>query len=219
MADLYGPESTPLDTLRRGAAFALRRVHGTYRGWLSGASFGGGTQIAGRTCFRVRGTASFGRNTVIDAHLSAFHVHVGQHSTLTVGDNFASHAGPSTIQARDGGQIIIGHRVGMNAGALIEAWHEIRIGDRVRIAPNVYIIDDSRHEVEPGAVTHKGPVLIGDGVWLGRGVSVMPGVSIGAGSVIAAHSVVTRDIPAGVLAGGAPAKVIRKLELPDGWVR
>jgi maltose O-acetyltransferase len=219
MADLYGPESTLLDTLRRGTAYALRIGRGAYKARLSGASFGGRAQIAGRTCFRIRGTASFGRNTFIDAHLSAFHVHVGTGSTLTVGDNFMSHAGPSTISAREGGRLILGHRVGMNAGTLIEAWHEIRIGDRVRIAPNVYIIDDNRHEIEPGAVLYKGPVLIGDGVWLGRGVSVMPGVSIGAGSVIAAHSVVTTDIPAGVLAGGAPARVIRKLELPDGWIR
>jgi maltose O-acetyltransferase len=219
MADLYGPESTLLDTLRRGNAYAFRLARGAYKARFSGASLGGGAQIAGRTCFRIRGTASFGRSIFIDAHRSAFHVHVGSGSTLTVGDNFMSHAGPSTIAVRDGGHIIIGDRVGMNAGALIEAWHEIRIGNRVRIAPNVYIIDDSRHEIEPGAVMYKGPVVIGDGVWLGRGVSVMPGASIGAGSVIAAHSVVTGDIPAGVLAGGAPARVIRKLELPDGWIR
>jgi hypothetical protein len=50
-------------------------------------------------------------------------------------------------------------------------------------------------------------------------VSVMLGVQIGDGSVIAAHSVVTRDIPQNSFAGGVPARVIRKLELPDSWVR
>jgi maltose O-acetyltransferase len=55
------------------------------------------------------------------------------------------------------------------------------------------------------------PVTIGDDVWLGGNVVVCPGVTIGNGSVIGAGSVVTKDIPAGVLAAGNPARVIRTL--------
>jgi acetyltransferase-like isoleucine patch superfamily enzyme len=44
-------------------------------------------------------------------------------------------------------------------------------------------------------------------------------VTIGDGSVIGANSVVSRDIPPACFAAGAPARVIRKLELADGWVR
>ena len=40
----------------------------------------------------------------------------------------------------------------------------------------------------------------------------MAGVIIGKDSVIAAGSVVTKNIPAGVLAGGMPAKIIRRLD-------
>jgi maltose O-acetyltransferase len=61
--------------------------------------------------------------------------------------------------------------------------------------------------------------VVGSNVWLGRSVAVMPGVTIGDGSVIGANSVVTRDIPPGSFAAGAPAQVIRKLGIPDGWVR
>jgi hypothetical protein len=81
------------------------------------------------------------------------------------------------------------------------------------------IIDHDRHELEPGTPMYRGPVIIRNNVWLCRNVCVMPGVTVGDGSVIGANSVVTKDIPAGVFAAGAPAKVIRQLNLPEGWVR
>lgn len=54
-------------------------------------------------------------------------------------------------------------------------------------------------------------IFIGDGVWVGINATILPGVSIGNNSIIAAGSVVTKDIPARVLAGGVPAKIIRSL--------
>lgn len=87
------------------------------------------------------------------------------------------------------------------------------------MAPFASIIDNDRHEVEPGAVLYKGPTIVGNNVWLGRNAAVMPGVTVGDGSVIGVNSVVTRDIPPNSFAAGAPARVIRKLEIPGGWVR
>jgi maltose O-acetyltransferase len=55
------------------------------------------------------------------------------------------------------------------------------------------------------------PVTIGDGAWIGARATILPGVTIGGGAVVAAGSVVTRDLPANVLAGGVPARVIREL--------
>ncbi|GIT82894.1 hypothetical protein DSM16313_06760 [Acinetobacter seohaensis] len=54
-------------------------------------------------------------------------------------------------------------------------------------------------------------VNIGDNVIIFSHVVINPGVSIGDGAVIAAGSVVINDIPANVLAGGTPAKVIKDL--------
>jgi acetyltransferase-like isoleucine patch superfamily enzyme len=56
------------------------------------------------------------------------------------------------------------------------------------------------------------PVTIGNNVWLPWRVFVMPGVDIGDGATIGANSLVTRSIPAGALAAGAPAKVLRTAE-------
>ena len=53
------------------------------------------------------------------------------------------------------------------------------------------------------------PVTIGSSVWFPWRVFVMPGSTVGNGSVIGANSLVSGDIPAGSLAVGSPAKVIK----------
>jgi maltose O-acetyltransferase len=55
------------------------------------------------------------------------------------------------------------------------------------------------------------PIRIGDDVWIGCGSIVLPGVTIGDGSVIGAGAVVVRDIPAGVVVVGNPARVVRRV--------
>lgn len=53
------------------------------------------------------------------------------------------------------------------------------------------------------------PINLGKNVWLPWRVFIMPGVTIGDGATIGAGSLVTKDIPAGCLAVGSPAKVIK----------
>jgi maltose O-acetyltransferase len=107
----------------------------------------------------------------------------------------------------------------MNSGTSIEAYHELTIGNDVLIGPFASIIDDDRHQAEPGSSQYKGPTVVGNNVWLGRNAAVLPGVTIGDGAVIGANSVVTKSIPANSFAAGAPAQVLRKLDIPDGWMR
>ncbi len=56
------------------------------------------------------------------------------------------------------------------------------------------------------------PIHIGKRVWIGAGVVITKGVTIGDNSVIAAGAVVTHDIPANVVAGGVPARILREIE-------
>jgi maltose O-acetyltransferase len=90
----------------------------------------------------------------------------------------------------------------------------ITIGEDCQIGPNVQLLTPT-HPLEPQPrrdhLEAAAPITIGDNVWLGGGVIVCPGVTIGSDSVIGAGAVVTRDIPAGVLAVGNPARVIRSI--------
>lgn len=113
-----------------------------------------------------------------------------------------------------GTQIRIGERFFANFGLVVLDVVAVTIGDDVQIGPNVQLLT-ATHPLEPGPRRDKWesgrPITIGDNVWLGGGVIVCPGVTIGDDTVVAAGSVVTRDLPAGVLAAGSPARVIRSL--------
>lgn len=56
------------------------------------------------------------------------------------------------------------------------------------------------------------PVVIEDGVLVGANAVVLEGTTVGRGSVVAAGAVVTRDIPAGVVAAGQPARVLKEID-------
>lgn len=56
----------------------------------------------------------------------------------------------------------------------------------------------------------KGDTIVGNDVWIGRESVIMPGVHIGDGAIIAAYSVVTKDVPPYSVAGGNPARFIKK---------
>jgi sugar O-acyltransferase (sialic acid O-acetyltransferase NeuD family) len=75
------------------------------------------------------------------------------------------------------------------------------IGHHVHLGPFV--------SVGPG-VTIAGHVTIGMGVMIGTGATTLPCIEVGENAVIGAGSVVTRNVPAGCLVQGSPARVVRK---------
>ncbi|MBL0886734.1 acyltransferase [Myceligenerans indicum] len=97
---------------------------------------------------------------------------------------------------------------------------EIRLGNAVRIGAHTSLIGfnhtmaDPDVEVHRQATTAKG-ITIGDDVWIGSHVVVLDGVTVGDKSVLAAGAVVTKDVPAGAVVGGNPARVIKWRTGPD----
>ena len=113
-----------------------------------------------------------------------------------------------------GRNVHIGARVFVNFGAVFLDTREITLGDEVLVGPSVQFLA-ADHPLDPElrrAGWESGrPITVGPGVWLGGGAIVLPGVTIGENAVVGAGAVVTRDVPAGVVAVGNPARVLREL--------
>lgn len=123
------------------------------------------------------------------------------------------------ISLGPGAQLVIGDRVFVNQGVVIGVSESVEIGDDSKIGDFSTILDSNYHDLEPVSPDKPRPVVIGKNVWLGHGVLVLPGSTIGDHTVVAARSVVKGDLPPRVLAAGNPAKVVKELEIPDGWRR
>ncbi|HEX2358535.1 MAG TPA: acyltransferase [Solirubrobacterales bacterium] len=115
-------------------------------------------------------------------------------------------------------RIVIGEGCFLNRETMLAATELIEIGDHVMFANHCFVGDaDHRYDDPDSPVTWqgfelRGPVRIGSNCWFGVNCVVTGGVTIGERAVIGANSVVTNDIPPGVIAAGAPAKVIREIE-------
>lgn len=111
-----------------------------------------------------------------------------------------------------GKNITIGENVFINHDCSMLDLGGITIEDEVMIGPRVSITSEN-HPVNPA--TRKtlvpGSVTIKKNAWIGGGAFILPGVTIGENSVVAAGAVVNRDVPANVVVGGVPAKIIKQL--------
>lgn len=96
----------------------------------------------------------------------------------------------------------VGPHVLIGSGAVVE--HDCVLQEAVAISPGVRM---------------GGRVHIGKTAFVGVGVTLCPRVRIGEGAIVGAGAVVTRDVPAGVVAFGVPARVVRPVDLQRDWNR
>jgi maltose O-acetyltransferase len=113
-----------------------------------------------------------------------------------------------------GTYISIGDGTFLNYDCVMLDIAPIAIGARCWLASCVQLLA-ATHPIDPiprrEGWEYGAPITIADNVWLGGGVIVCPGVSIGEDTVVGAGAVVTRDLPAGVVAYGNPARVVREI--------
>jgi UDP-N-acetylbacillosamine N-acetyltransferase len=87
----------------------------------------------------------------------------------------------------------IGDNVIVNTGATVD--HHCVIGRGAHICPGAHL---------------GGSVTVGELAWVGLGAAVRNQVTIGAGTTVGVGAAVVGDLPAGVVAYGVPARVVRR---------
>jgi acetyltransferase-like isoleucine patch superfamily enzyme len=100
---------------------------------------------------------------------------------------------------------------------LLDLAGEITLGNHVTLSERSVILTHLNvgykdHPLQNSFPSRCRPVVIEDGSFVGVNAIILDGVTLGVHSFIAAASVVNESIPKESLAGGTPAKVIRKIE-------
>lgn len=109
---------------------------------------------------------------------------------------------------------IIGKSVSL-VNTLLDCVDQIIIGDYVSFGHNCMVLTGYHDYNLTGEARQSSirsaPVVIEDGAWIASGAIICPGVRIGKDAVVAAGAVVTKDVPAGWMVGGVPAKFIKRV--------
>lgn len=175
-----------------------------YTGWISGQF----RKVGKRTYIERTLTLTGGKYITLGNS-----VHIGARGILTAFDKYKSQ--------RFTPSITIGNDVCIGEDSHITAINKIEIADHVLFGKKVTITDNAHGEniinmlsIPPidRPLHTSGAIIIEENVWVGDKVTILPNVHIGKNAIIGSNAVVTKDIPANSIAGGIPAKVIRKIE-------
>lgn len=113
------------------------------------------------------------------------------------------------------GKLTVGRDCWIGHDLSVEGNGTVTIGDRCDIAPSVTFLTGG-HAIGPSerraGTGESYSIEVGSGTWIGARTTILRSIRIGEGCVVAACACVARDVPDNVLAGGVPARVIRRLE-------
>ncbi len=114
------------------------------------------------------------------------------------------------------GRLKIGCDCWIGKNFLVNGNGSVEIGDNCDIAPEVTFLSGGHKIGSAERRAGKGEsytIVVKDGCWIGGRSTILGNTTIGESCMIAACSCVVKDIPPNTLAGGVPAREIRKLDV------
>jgi acetyltransferase-like isoleucine patch superfamily enzyme len=163
---------------------------------------------------------TFGAGCVIRSHTV---IYAGN----TIGDHFQTGHGVNIREHNT-----IGADVSVGTHSVIE--HHVTIGNRVRLHSKVFVpeysvleddcwlgpgvmVTNARYPVSKNVKEHLAGAHIKRGAIIGASAVLLPGIVVGEHALIGAGAVVTKDVAAGVVVAGNPARVINHVEQIDAY--
>ena len=131
-----------------------------------------------------------------------------RNATLIVDGSFTIYAS-SYVRVAPEGKLIL-HGGFINENVQITAGDVVEIGEDATIGRDVVIRSFDGHTIQKPDYKISEPIKIGKHVWIGQGAKILKGVTIGDGAIIASGAIVTKNVPAGSIVEGIPAKVIEE---------
>ena len=118
--------------------------------------------------------------------------------------------GVSASSESSTGHLHIGDRVQINRDVHLDMTGGLTIGDDVMLSESAVVYTHD-HGLDPRSTPVLRPKTIEAGVWIGMRAVILPSCQrIGAGAIVGAGAVVTKDVPAGAIVGGNPARVLKQ---------
>jgi len=114
------------------------------------------------------------------------------------------------VRIKDPRNLVVGDHCWIGEGVWIDNLAPVTLGDDVCLSQGAYLCTGGHDHTKPSFDLVTGPITVGEQAWIGAKSVLLPGVTVGAGAVVAAGAVVTRDVPAGTIVGGNPARLLKR---------